>query len=103
MELSDQIYLWLHPALAISATFAAWGLLIKHKLTQPDMIFGKLPEWLPDTTVTSKPIYACAVCVAGFWCFWFCLGGVVAGLLPVALVVVCPVWAMFFAWFVEWK
>lgn len=100
MNLSDEIYFWLHPALAISATFAAWGLLMKYSLTQPGMIFGKLPELIQGPTI-SKPIYACAVCVSGFWSFWFCLGGAVVGLLPIPLVVVCPIWAMFFAWFVE--
>ena len=53
-------------ALTIALTFGVWGWLLSGRLTDVDMAFNFLVHLFPQDKKTSKPIWECAVCVAGF-------------------------------------
>lgn len=91
-------------SLFIAAAFAIWGYLLSHVLTQMGMVLAILPRLLPHNWTASKPIWSCAVCVAGFQCSLYvsalyCLGWLTLSDLPIYSL--APVLAMAGAYYLD--
>lgn len=61
-------------ALFVALTFGVWGWLLAGRLTDVDMAFNFLVYLFPSDKLHSKPLWSCAVCVAGFQSAIACAG-----------------------------
>lgn len=61
-------------ALVVALTFGVWGWLLAGRLTDCGMAFNFLVHLFPPDKAQSKPIWSCAVCVAGFQSAIVCAG-----------------------------
>lgn len=53
-------------ALTVALTFGVWGWLLAGRLTDVGMAFNFLVHMFKHNSPYSKPIWRCAICVAGF-------------------------------------
>ncbi len=61
-------------ALVVALTFGVWGWLLAGRLTDVGMAFNFLVHTFKHNSPYAKPIWSCAICVAGFQSAIACAG-----------------------------